>query len=682
MMAELIGRFHPLIIHLPIGILIAAFITELASRKASLSHLKSAVPFVLLLAILTSVLAFFTGWIMPKEGEFDEGLISLHLWFSVGMTVCTILVYLSRISKNDKLKKLYFPMFLVSMILLIITGHYGGSLTHGAGHLTQSLKKKEKKQVTNVNALLAYQDVIAPILEQKCTGCHNEEKQKGGLQLASIEGLKKGGDSGFLLFADSLKESLLLQRIHLPMEDEEHMPPEGKRQLTVNEIALLEWWITAGADFETKVGQIPQNESQRNILLSYEQNSNIDTEGLDVLSDKEINDFAGYGIQVTPHHEESPLLMVSFLRDTTLSKKDLKRLKKIGNNITELDLSFSNMNDELMPQLSKLKNLQKLKLQKTQVSSKGLKHLENLEHLNYLNVYGTELTDAAFESLDKLSNLKSLFLWQTKVTKEGFSSYTKNHPAVNVSYQIENELFSNTKLTSPVIKVDKTIFVDTISVKLDLNFKNVEIFYTLDGKEPDSTSLKYDSVFVINKTSNIKAISLKEGWTNSKISEKVIRKVGHKVVKASLAQPPNEKYKAEGAKSLIDFEKGSTSFTDGKWLGYEGQHMTATLDLGKSKEINNIVIGSLEDTGSYIFYPKSITVSTSLEGRSFAKQKGIKIPMAKANAPPQLKSFTIELEPLPARYVKVDIKSTLKNPDWHAAPGAKNWIFIDEILID
>ena len=133
---------------------------------------------------------------------------------------------------------------------------------------------------------------------------------------------------------------------------------------------------------------------------------------------------------------------------------------------------------------------------------------------------------------------------------------------------------------------------------------------------------------------------------------------------------------------MFDFEKGSTSFVDGKWLGYEGNNMIATLDLGDIKPVSNVVVGALEDTGSYIFFPKGIEVSTSVDGKNFNSKKKINIPISKGPNPSALKSFLLEFENHPARYVKTAVYGTLKNPSWHAAPGASNWIFIDEILVN
>jgi mono/diheme cytochrome c family protein len=57
----------------------------------------------------------------------------------------------------------------------------------------------------------------------------------------------KGGENGKNFVAGSLKDSLSIVRILLPDSDDEHMPPEGKDQLTPEEIALLKWWVEQGA---------------------------------------------------------------------------------------------------------------------------------------------------------------------------------------------------------------------------------------------------------------------------------------------------------------------------------------------------------------------------------------------------------------------------------------------------
>jgi hypothetical protein len=67
------------------------------------------------------------------------------------------------------------------------------------------------------------------------------------LRVDSLEALQKGGHSGPALVAGSAQDSLLIQRMLLPIEDEDHMPPDGKPQPTPAEITVLQWWIDRGA---------------------------------------------------------------------------------------------------------------------------------------------------------------------------------------------------------------------------------------------------------------------------------------------------------------------------------------------------------------------------------------------------------------------------------------------------
>jgi len=510
-MAELIGRFHPLIVHLPIGIIVLAFLMELASRIKRFSHLKLALPFVLQMAIATALVALFTGWVMPKEGDFDEVLVDQHFWSSVALTVGIVLVYILQQTKKEGLEKFYFPMFLLTISLLGLTGHFGGSLTHGVDHLTKTIASKESLQVNDVNTLVVYTGIIVPILQKKCNSCHNEGKQKGGLVTSTPEGLQKGGDGGEIIQAGAPANSVLTQRLHLPLEAEEHMPPEGKVQLNKNEIRLLEWWIKEGASFEQKVGQANKTEEIETILKGYQKKEQaIDISKIKPLSAQSIAQFAKAGIGLSLLSKDNPLVYVQLSRDTLLSKSKLKKLKRIAENVTELDLSFSNMTDQLMPQLAVFKNLTTLKLQNTQVTSKGIEQLVRLEHLKSLNLYATKVDDNAFSSFQKMEALSKLYLWQSEVSQQQVQAFAANRPLVNIHYEIDQKLFGDVQLKAPIISANKDFFDDTLRIHLKLNFKNVDLYYTIDGSQPDSSSLKYTQAFLIDQSATVKAISVKK----------------------------------------------------------------------------------------------------------------------------------------------------------------------------
>ena len=56
----------------------------------------------------------------------------------------------------------------------------------------------------------------------------------------------------------------MIYRLLLPLNDEDHMPPQGKPQPTLAEIAALQWWIDCGAPGDKTVGDLkPGPEIQR-----------------------------------------------------------------------------------------------------------------------------------------------------------------------------------------------------------------------------------------------------------------------------------------------------------------------------------------------------------------------------------------------------------------------------------
>ena len=89
--------------------------------------------------------------------------------------------------------------------------------------------------------------------------------------MTTIEGLKKGGKTGVFFLVKNASARLVVQRMHLPLEDKKHMPPKGKKQLTSDEQKLIEWWINSGAEFEKKVGDLERDEGIDEILKKYVQ---------------------------------------------------------------------------------------------------------------------------------------------------------------------------------------------------------------------------------------------------------------------------------------------------------------------------------------------------------------------------------------------------------------------------
>nr|MCU0354948.1 ribonuclease inhibitor [Cytophagales bacterium] len=264
------GRFHPLVVHLPIGILVIAALIEFAARSPKLAALREANRFVLFWGAVTATLACVIGYMLAQSGGYDEDALGKHQWLGYGVAAAAWVAYLLKNVPGGLLHKAYRPVFGVAVLLLFGAGHYGGNLTHGSDYLTQYMPqplravaglppRKEPaaaKKITDINQAVVFTDLVQPTLEQSCVNCHNAEKQKGDLRMDSHEFLLKGGEHGPVLVAGRADESEMLKRIHLPLEDDDHMPPKGKPQPTDQQIALLTWWINQGAPVDKKVAEL------------------------------------------------------------------------------------------------------------------------------------------------------------------------------------------------------------------------------------------------------------------------------------------------------------------------------------------------------------------------------------------------------------------------------------------
>ncbi len=442
---EFIGKFHPLFLHLPIGLLIAAFGIEWLNWRKPELKLNSATNFLLGAGAITAIIAALMGYFLSLNGGYEAGLINLHQWTGIGVAVLSTIFYYVR-RRNLENQRLLKWGWGINMLLLLVAGHYGGSLTHGQGYLLESAPgfvqnifggstNQAAAKDMPMDSAIVFENIIQPIMQQKCWSCHSSGKSKGGLNLESLKGWRRGGRNGDLVVAGKPDQSLLLTRVYLPIGEKEHMPPQGKPQLLPSEVALLEWWIGQDGDFEKQIADYKLNKKISQILNA-EFGAKDVYASLDVkpLSPKKIQELQESGVKIYPLAQGSPLLEVSFSGDTLIDNDQLNLLKKARKQIVRLDLSRSGVTDDQLKVVGQLPNLIHLFLQNTNISDAGLKSIANLEILEYLNLYATEVSDEGLAAIGQLKNLKDVYLWQTKASKEEILALQKKRPGVNIDF--------------------------------------------------------------------------------------------------------------------------------------------------------------------------------------------------------------------------------------------------------
>ncbi|MBD0850886.1 chitobiase/beta-hexosaminidase C-terminal domain-containing protein [Maribacter arenosus] len=680
-----IGNLHPLVIHLPIGILIIGFVLEIGFRKKPSDAVRDILLMVLGFGALTAIISLGTGWLLADNGGYDETLLFRHRWLAVAFTVLTAGLYFLKRSATAIAKKLYMPLYIVVLILIGITGHYGGSMTHGEDFLFAD-KTTQKVVIEDVDKALVYNDIIQPIFDNKCVSCHNTSKIKGGLLMDTKENLLAGGDSGSIL--DSVapdKPSLFLHHLQLPLEDEDHMPPKGKVQPTADELALLEWWMAHGHCFDCVVGTMEKTEQLQKILKNLEEDTStraMIAKEVSVVPNAWLADLNSSNISASRLAIKSPLILINLYGRTDLTPGDFKALKKYAKNIVELNLGHTNFNDTLAPSLKAFKNLTKLQLQKTAIAEKSIDVITEFEHLESLNLYGTEVDNKAFEKLENLPKLTHLYLWQTNITKEAMDAFANAHPEVNVQGQIDSDIFKATKLEPPTIIADTDFFKDSLQIAMEYVFNDAQIFYTLDGSIPDSTSLPYSKPLTIHRSTEVKAVTHAPGWNLSEVTASSFKKISFDVNAITLNKNPNERYKGHGAQTLIDQKRGTVNFVDGNWIGFEGSNFTATIQLGKEEQVSSVSVGAFSSPEKWIFYPTGFKVWTSMNGTDFKLAKTLNVGPEEINTNTKFRFFDMDIAPTSAKYVRVQVNSQLKNPEWHPNPGGNSWLFVDEIVLN
>lgn len=422
--SEFLGKLHPLVVHLPIGLLPLAALFYWLGKRESYAFLNSAIPITLLASFLTAFAAIVFGFLLAKEGGYDGNTLFWHKWLGIGVGVISLAGWwLTRrgTPQNGNTSALVLGL---GLLLITLTGHFGGSLTHGEDYLTAPFKSdrniKETALPEQVDSIGVYAHLVQPILAEKCYACHNDKKQNGGLNLTSWEKIQEGGDGGAVINPEAW-ESELLERVTLPQERKKFMPPKGV-PMTFGEVSLLKWWLEQGANPDVKLTALELNDEIINLMIrEYKVDPSpkpfVERVKVEPLPEENWKALESAGFVINYLGE------ANFLLDVNLDKEkseefDLQSLLKAKDHITWLNLKSANISDEDLKIIGQLSNLSRLRLEYNDITDQGLPYLNALENLESINLIGNKITDDGLESLGQLSGLKRAFLWKTEVSPE------------------------------------------------------------------------------------------------------------------------------------------------------------------------------------------------------------------------------------------------------------------------
>ena len=433
---QFFGRFHPLVVHLPIALVLLAAGLECAGLSEKARHLRASAGFVLALAGASAVLAVFLGWLLAWSGGYEGRLITRHMWGGLSLAAALVLCCGLR-GLNPKV---YGAALFATLCLMGWTSHQGGKLTHGEGYLTEHMPAglravlgvapaKKTQEVRTADAFLAsggsapgtpsvafFALRVQPIFEDKCVVCHGPEKKKGKLRLDAFDLVMRGGKDGVVVKPGDPKGSELFRRITLPRDHKDAMPAEGKPGLTQPEIKVIELWIASGAVETVAAEEVrgapplpPPKPAEPPLAADYRPR-------LDRIRGLERDT----GVRLVPRSQNprDGLVLRTISSPDRCNDAVLAALGPVADLIVDAELARTKITDAGTKTLGGFVNLRSVDLSHTAVTSEGLAPLARLDKLESLNLTATNVDDSGVRPFRHRSGLKHLYLFETRCTPD------------------------------------------------------------------------------------------------------------------------------------------------------------------------------------------------------------------------------------------------------------------------
>jgi hypothetical protein len=415
---------------------------------------RSAQGVLLACGALSAVVAATSGWVLSHEEGYGGELLDGHERAGITVAVAAVLAALvhgsgARASAGARLR-IYQVLLGIARVTLVLAGHLGSEITHGAdwlegpGATGGAGKRASHALATGIGevppasgqesrpspAPLAdpapagsaddtYAARIAPLLAARCGSCHGATKHKAGLRLDTREGLLAGGEDGPVLVPGDPAASLLFQRVSKPLEDEDHMPPEGRPQPTSEELSALRAWIAPGAHVGA-AAEPPPAGTRPPVPGKGAAPAPVKPSGPP-------GDALGALDRALIHHEraapdtEDLRIEVAPVAPSFGDAEVQALLVPLADWTVELSLARSAVGDAGVSDLARFPRLRELDLRATRVSAAGLAALAAHPALEELDLAQTKLADAAVDALLAIPHLRKVTLWHAGLSAEALA---------------------------------------------------------------------------------------------------------------------------------------------------------------------------------------------------------------------------------------------------------------------
>ena len=450
------GRLHPLLVHFPIAMILAAAVVELVLCWRKSVRPNTIASFCLWVGATFAALAAWTGWEMADiEGiagnPVKADLLGWHRWTGIVLASLAAALCLAWLIERAMNRRWSFHVYRYGLwaagILVCFVGYFGAEMKWGRDYLFSVLRSPDPTPALAGDAAakdngdsaestpvasVSWATDVEPILAERCGECHGPDKQKGKLQLvpyAAFASHRKVIDT-----ADPVT-SVLVHRIMLPGDDPDCMPPEGSR-LTSAQIKTIETWIGEGGVGPTTPSPVDTAaETSTGVPTHRTDPASLTPSPFDAAKQQmAIEAIDKLGGHVSPVSENSPWLDVSLsLVRPPATDGQVEILLGLRKTVIWLNLGATGITDAALEQtVSKLTSLHRLRMDRTSIGDQGLAALESLQALEVLNLFGTKVTDEGLATIEVLSSLRTVYLWNTGVTEAGMEALRAARPQLEV----------------------------------------------------------------------------------------------------------------------------------------------------------------------------------------------------------------------------------------------------------
>ncbi|MCH2109161.1 MAG: family 20 glycosylhydrolase [Polyangiaceae bacterium] len=210
---------------------------------------------------------------------------------------------------------------------------------------------------------------------------------------------------------------------------------------------------------------------------------------------------------------------------------------------------------------------------------------------------------------------------------------------------------------------------------------DVEIHWTKDGSEPTSASPVYTAPLQLSEETTIRASAYQGELRLFRPTEGeyyVHRALG---LPGSFVAQPNARYLSTGAGALTDGRRGSTTFGDGRWLGFLGDSFEVTYELGDELSLKSCRMTFLSSPSDWILPPQKVEVWLSADNKSYDLAATQELLSLSDYEPANIRELNLPLVNKKARYVRLRAVNGGPLPAWHSGAGKDAWLFVDEVIL-